>query len=357
MRVLVPRAITSDTITACNLAEDEHPIYDADTLYLAGERLIHDHRIYQAEVGDAVDGIAEWSEAAYTAGQRCYVEATHRIYQANTDTTDQYPPNYVSGSNPVWQAIGWVNRGIVVTDTTYWADLGPTNAYAMLDNYTSTQSVGVAVDGGVGINIDLDSSRCNAIALFNLVGSWVDLSCVSKSGDVFWTKRIRIAQRGAKTLYRYFFGPFKRVRSDIYQQFPMSFGTTLQVRIFGYSSAKCGDIIIGSSLYAGDSKLGTRLERLDYSKVSTNDFGVVTFAQGLRRKKVSFDLWVDNADIDYIDRLFDGLSGTPAVYVCDNSERGGRMYESMLIKGLKTKFSAVVDHVTWSDCSLDIEGL
>lgn len=357
MRIMLPKPITADRIISCNLAEDEHPVYDADALYLAGSRVIQDHRIYQALVGDAVDDIAPWTSTAYTAGQQCYVEETHRIYQCNSDSDGQYPPNYATGSSPVWTAVGWVNRGIVVTDPTYWRDCGPTNLYAQFDNYTSTQSVGVPLDGGgYGIDTVLASSRCNAVALFNVVGAYVDISCMSRTGVVYWSKRIRLAQRGARSLFRYFFGPFK-IRSDIYQQFPMAFGARLQVTVYGNTMAKCGDTIVGSTLYAGDVKLGTRLESLDYSKINTDDFGVVTFSQGLRRKKVVSDIWVDNVNMDYANRLFDSLSGVPAVYVCDNSERGGRQYESMLVKGLKTKWSVVVDHITWSDCSLEVEGL
>ncbi|EHJ49486.1 hypothetical protein DFW101_3488 [Solidesulfovibrio carbinoliphilus subsp. oakridgensis] len=358
MKLIVPKQITADTIVSYNVVENDYDPYNSATLYLVGQRVIDNHKIYQALVGDSITGISAWaSGTAYAASNLCYLVSTHKIYQANKDTTGQQPDNYLTGESPVWTEVGSVNQGVVLTDTNFWIELGPTNYYAMLDNYTDTQTTGVAVTGGNAIIIELDSSKCNAVALFNCVGSYIDMECLSADDTVVWSSRVWLILRDSKSWSDFFFSTQSKTRKDTYQQFPMFYNTRLRLTIFSPETAKCGDVVIGATKNIGSTKFNPTLSIIDYSKKETNSFGVTYLSVGKYKKKTSIDMYVRNKEIDTVYRTLADLRATPAVFICDNSTTATEMYESMLVKGFYTDFSIVVPGPSMSDCSLEIEGL
>lgn len=360
MKIIVPKKITASVIKSYNILENDHPVYDAATLYTEGLRVISNHVRYQAVVGDSITGISAWAEGTvYTPGQKCYVEATHKIYQANADTTGQYPPNYVSGNTPPWTQVGYVNRGVDLTDTNYWVELGPTNYYAMLDSYTDTATTGVtnADSSGFEIVIELDSSKANAIALFNCVGSYIDLECIDSNNNVVWFKRDWLIRRESTSWKDFFFNTASKVRKDTYQQFPMFYNTKLKITIFGATVASCGNIVIGATKNIGMTQFDPTLSIVDYSKKETNTFGVTYLSVGKYKKRTTINMFVENTEIDTIYRTFADLRATPAVFICDNSIDPDNMFEAMLIYGFYKDFSIVIPNQVLSDCSLEIEGL
>lgn len=360
MKIIVPKTITNSTILSYNIVENDHPVYSADTLYLSGDKVISNHARYEAIVGDPITDINAWSETtAYVSTNKCYVAATNKIYQANADTTGQYPPNYISGTNPPWTFIGYMNKGVALTDTNYWVELGPTNYYAMLDSYTDTTTIGTLnADGdGYEIVIELDSSKANAIALFNCIGSYIDLECLDATGNVLWSKRDWLIRRESLSWREFFFNTASKTRKDTYQQFPMFYNTKLKITIFGVSAAKCGNIVIGSTKKIGQTQFDPNLSIVDYSKKETNSFGVTYLSVGKYKKRTTVNLFIENTEIDNVYKTFADLRATPAVFICDNSDDPSDMFESMLIYGFYKDFSIVIPNYVLSDCSLEIEGL
>jgi hypothetical protein len=351
------RVLDDAVVKYCNIPEDDHPVYDPDHVYIASEKVISNGKRYQAVAGKTIAGIDAWAgDVEYAPAQCCYVEDVHRIYQCNIANTAKYPPNYSVDSKSEWTEIGVLNRGIALTDGTAWAELGPTNRAAALDAYSHTQTIGIPVEGGHAIEWHFNASRCNGLALFNVAGSRVDVECL-RNGVTLWTRTIRLSQRGATKLFPYFFGPWKQLRANIFEPFPLSFGAELRVRIFGHSLAKCGAVAIGTTRYVGDVRLGMRLDTADSSKITEDAFGVVSYSKGLTRKKRTVEIEIENRHVSWVDNLFAGLSGTPAVYILDNSERTKNTIEAMLTLAIKSTFSIVVDHGTYSYCNLETTGM
>jgi hypothetical protein len=286
VKVIIPKTITDAMILDYNVVENDHAEYDSTELYLVGGNCILNHRKYQAVVGDDVSTIPVWSETtAFISGGKCYVEETHRIYQCTTDSTNQYPPNYVDGDSPVWTRVGFVNRGIALSDTTYWMDIGPTNYYSMFDNYTDTITSGVLASGVYTLDVTIDASKANAVALFNCTGNTVQFDCYSSDDTLLLTKTVQILYRNTTSWSDYFFTSEYIKRSDIYQEIPQFYGTKLRVRITGESSASCGSLVVGAAKNIGSSKYGATMSIVDYSTKETNSQGVTYLSVGKYKKK------------------------------------------------------------------------
>lgn len=356
MLVIVPQAITEDSIVSYNIPEAEPDVsaYDADVLYLAGTRVVYGYDIYQAVAGVELGSVSAWAAGtAYVPGGKAYLESTHRIYQANTDTTGQDPASYTTGESPVWTEIGVVNRGVSLDDTNYWVKVGATNYWGMFDPYTDTQTVGIASDDGFEIAVGLNASKCNAVSLFNVVGDYVELT-VSREGVTLWTQTVQLVERASKTYSDFFFGRNITVRRSFFVKFPVYFSTTLTVRVVGASAAKCGMINLGYIKNIATTNYGVNLSIVDYSKVTTNDFGITSISKGRVKKKHSIPLRVRTNQVNEFYRFFQQeIPSTPCTFVGDNDGS----YECMTVYGIYQNFSVVVGGPVISDCSLDILGI
>lgn len=353
MLVMVTSPITADKIKSYNIPDVEEGLsaYDIDRVYLAGERCVDNNHIYQAVVGDAIEGLSAWAgDTTFAAGQKCYVAATHRIYQSRTPTTDQYPPNYL---DDIWTAIGWVNQGADLADTTYWADLGSTNYWGQFDDFTSTQTVGLPVDDGYAIDVSLDSNKCNAAALFNCYGKRIDFSVVDAEGVVLWSDSVNLVERNSRTYSDFFFNRNLRIRSDLIVRFPAYFNTTLRIYIWGPTAAKCGMIKEGYLKEIATTQNNVSLSINDYSEVTTSAFGVTTITKRQNKKRNSIPLRIKTKDVDMVYRFFSQLSSVPCVYICD---KDGSL-QCMTIHGLFENFKIVIPGDTVSDVSVDINGI
>lgn len=358
MKIIIPKTLTDSDIVSSNISENEYPTYSSTTLYLAKDKVISNHKIYQAIVGNSITGLSEWSETtAYVAGNKCYVAATFAIYQCSTDSTGQYPPNYLSGDTAVWTLVGYVNRGVSLSDTNYWIEVSPTNYYAMFDSYTSTQSSGILTDGQYELSYKINASKCSALALFNCSGKYVDLSCESSTGKTLWSTRVYLYKKESKSWSDYFFSEPVVLRADVYQQFPRYYGTYINIKIVGPSQAACGTVVLGALKDLGLTKWSPTLAITDYSKKETNDYGVTYLSEGKYKKKVVLDMYIDRKDVDLVYKTVAKYRATPIVYVCDNSSAATDMIEAMLVYGFYNDFSIVVSGPVKDDCSLTVESL
>lgn len=357
MKAIVPKEITDSVILSSNLTEDEYDAYDATVVYLKKTKVIYAHTIYESIVGDSISGLSPWNETTgYVATNRCYVEETHAIYQCNIDSTGQYPPNYISGDSPVWTQVGYVNKGVSLTDTNYWIPIRPTNFYACLDDGTSTQTSGVLTDGQYIIQYVLDASKCDAIALFNCAGETATFSLKTDSGTEVWSSTVGIFYKESNSWSEFFFEEPVR-RPTIYQNMPLFYGTQLTVTITGTTQALCGELKIGRLKELGVSLWGAQWSIVDYSKKETNDYGVTYLSQGKYHDRLTLSVFIETKNVDAVKSFLTQYRATGLVFICDNSKSGETMMQIMIVYGFYKDLSIVLQGAVQSDCSIEIESL
>jgi len=116
-------------------------------------------------------------------------------------------------------------------------------------------------------------------------------------------------------------------------------------------NVQCGELIFGQKLEFGDTEYGARTGIKDYSVKQRDDFGNFTVVERNYSKRATFMVVMDNAYIDYLQKLLADFRATPIVYI------GSDGYTSTHVLGFYIDFSVEIAYPTTSLCSIEVESL
>jgi hypothetical protein len=266
---------------------------------------------------------AEWNSAtAYIAGDIVKVTSTHRLYEAVTNNTNQFPPDNLSPD---------ITGG-------EWIEIGPTNRWKAFDQAVQSQTL---ADSSAGITYTFQiNSLITAIALFNLVGSDV-LIRVTPPGAGDWddstptddpdyvppvdivTKEIELFDSSILTdWFEYFFADTATKSDILVDGLPGFSGGLLEIEITGAPTCAVGEIAAGKLETIGQTAWGGRINALDFSRVDEDVFGNVTILRRGSAKRIEYPVMWPSLDTRRIDRILDNIRSTPAVFAATPCENG-----------------------------------
>lgn len=308
MRLLDPKEITAETILATNLTE----------------------------------AAPAWDEAAdYVADDVVRQDDTHRRYKALASNAGKMPSENCSGVTPSW------------------ADDGVCADWAPFDGAINT--VATATASNATIDVTLDSSRCDTVAIFGLAdAASIDLEMRDGFDEVVYSDTITLEKFEIDNWYDYFFAEFK-YRRDMTQALPMYGQSSLRVVIHGVGDLKpsvgtilpCHAYEIGSSLY-DNSDFGFT----DYSTDDEDKWGRTDLEQGPTAKLADIDFRVDVDQFDYVVGLIESVRGRLAVWDCNNSAPKQKTpFERAIILGRVRDFKPPVEGPLVTTFSLEIRGV
>ena len=221
MKLIEPQAIR---LLSSTVPENDAPAWNAGTAYEIGDSVIHEHRVYKAV----------------------------------TASTGKRPDQNCEGTDAAWRL------------------MGPTNRYAMLDQYVSTQTV--APMDAETLTFTVTFNRCTAFALLNFKAT--SIRAVVKDGD-----GLVMYDRTANTLkdvdgyWKYYFLPLERIVDQAVTNIPMSPVATLEVTLTQEGGPALGQVIAGQAWPIGTTQYNTRLGIRDYSRKDTDEFGNTRLAR------------------------------------------------------------------------------
>lgn len=271
-----------------------------------------------------------WASGSdYAEGARVMVLATHSIYESlSAGNTNNYPP-----SSP-----------------TKWIKVSPTNRWKMFDTSNSTQTAkansmtytikpGVAITSLGALNI-IGGNTFRVRVIDSIYGVVYDrttnLTPVPEFAD-WWT---------------WFFGMRTAPTLNVFSDLPAFPTAEIMVDITGTSALAVGVLIVGQTIPIGNGiQYGARVGIQDYSRKETNEFGDTVLVQRAFAKRASFEMKIEKAKVDSTQVLLSSLRATPCLWI------GSSMYESTIIYGFYKDFDISISYPTYSDCSLEIEGL
>ena len=170
MKLIEPQAIR---LLSSTVPENDAPAWDADTAYEIGDSVIHEHKVYKAVA----------------------------------DSTGKQPDQHSEGTDAFWRL------------------MGPTNRYAMLDQYVSTQTV-AAEDV---MTFAVTFNRCTAFALLNFKAT--SIRAVVRDGDglVMYDRTVSTL-KDVDGYWNYYFLPLERIVDQAVTNIPMSPVATMRSR-------------------------------------------------------------------------------------------------------------------------------
>ena len=271
---------------------------------------------------------ATWSSAA-TYGATDRVIRTHKVWQSLQAGNLNHTPE---------------------TSEDWWAEVGPTNRWALFDRSNSTQTrqanaMSYTLKPVQGItalwlgNVD-GCNTARVIVTHPTYGTLKDATynLASIPAAVGW--------------WEWTFGERSAPPSLFVQDIPPLPGCTIQVNLTGTTDLAIGVLLLGVMKSVGEGVLqGARVGIQDFSRKETNDFGETVLVQRAYADTASFEVPIRTAQVDAAKALLTSLRATPALWIATRGISAGVVY------GFFKEFEITLAYANVAECSITVEGL
>ena len=241
------------------------------------------------------------------------------------------------------------NVGQSLDDPTKWLRIGPTNRWAMFDDYNQTQTVFAD-----SIDIALQAAgRVTGMAFLNVDAATIHVKMTDATAGVIHDETYSLVDN-IKILnwYDWFFESIVQ-RTDLYvDDLPVHFASAIDIKISKLGSdAAIGNFIMGQVITLGGTLTGATSGIIDYSRKDADDFGNVNIIERSYRKNGSFEFIFEDRLLDNNQRILTELRATPVVYV------GSDRYSAHVYYGFYRNFSFSAEGPCISRGTIEVEGL
>lgn len=269
MNVIDPYEVTSTTLTATNVTEDDFAEWSSGTTYAKDDDVI--------VIGDV-----------------------HKIYRSVSDGNLDNAPSYTTATND------------------HWVYVGATNKWKPFDGQTADR-----VSRTTPLTYEFTDPRIvTDLAFFNVDKATEVVVVVTDPSDVeIYSKTISLIDVTHMTDWFQFFTQEPRyVRQKIVSGLPAVAGSTISLTFNGPpgSTVGVGQIAFGRAVSIGTTMLGTRPGYVSYSRKDRDTFGNALITKRGFKRRVDFTVAVAPANVDNIINDLAALDAKGAVYFADN---------------------------------------
>lgn len=296
MKIIRPVTITDAMLTSSTVAETDHAAYNGATTYALGDKVIvttADHSIYES------------------------------LQAANTGNTP--------ATSPAW-----------------WLKISATNRWKAFDVKVADQ-----VSRTTDINYVLAPGAIDAISLLNIDGTSVQITMTDPTDGVVFDQTIDLTStQNVIDGYTYCFEPIIRRTDLAVFDLPPYSAASVSITVTNTGgTAKLGELIIGRASRLGYTEYDPSIGIVSYSRKDTDTFGNFIVVKRAYSKRMSCNLFLDNAYVDEVVRQLSLYDAIPLVWVAADD------FSSLIVYGYYRSFDVVIPYPTQSTCSLEIEGL
>lgn len=268
------------------------------------------------------------STTSYVVGDRVMVE--HRNYEALVANSDRNPTATPS-------------------DPPTWLDLGLTNRWRMFDD-----KIGTVTTNPESISLTIAPGRAvDSLAFFGMDAASLYVRVVDPyQGIVYESSVSPVSTDGINDWYDYFFTPVEVNEDFVLLDVPVGTYGSIEIDIAKPGGiAQVGALILGKAAVLGEAIYGTSVGITDYSRKDRDDFGNVVIVERGYSKRADFDVIVQTNMVSQVQRLLSKYRAKPLVWI------GEASYQSTILYGYYKEFNLVISGPTASDCSISVEGL
>lgn len=270
---------------------------------------------------------AAWNAAtSYVVGNRVIRTTTHKIYEA---------------------ILAGVDAGLPENTPTRWLVVGSTNRWRMLDS-----EVGSVTSAATSLTVVLSPGYATALALLEVDAQVIGVTVRDAASTITYTTTRSLDTSVLLDWYDYFFADPVPRSEIVFPGLYIGTGYTVTVTLTG-ATVECGALVVGEATDLGATEYGATLGIVDYSRKTTDDFGVVTITRRKYAKRLTAKLAFERERTNRVFRTLAALRSTPCVYVTSDALD----YESLTVFGFYKDFRIDVAYPTHNYCTLDIEGL
>ena len=277
MKLVVPVLIDDAALTSSSLPETDHAVWSSGTTYGLGERVIR--------------------------------LETHKIYES-------------LGAGNI--------ANIPENDSLTWAEVGPTNRWAMFDGV-----VGTASEDTADIVVVLNVPACNDIVLMGVTATFVSVD--TSSGTVSGGVPSPLPPATTSTLYL----------TGLNHA-----GGALTITVSGSGAIGVGNVSLGTIASIGDSQFGgTGIGIVDYSRRDVDQFGTTTLTKRGYSKRINVKALLLSTDFDRVAAILTAVRSLPTMWI------GGDGFASLFVWGFVKEWSVELTDAKISSATVSVESL
>ena len=231
----------------------------------------------------------------------------------------------------------------------HWLELGVTNRWKCLDTQVASQTFNAgAVTYVVQTNTMVDS-----VYIGNVDADSVTITARESGGGVIvYGPSTYTLRRNVETFFDWCFVPIENTSEFVDIDLPAYYGMQVTITLTKTGgTVKVGTLLVGLSKTLGVTIMGAAFSINDYSVKTADEFGNIRFTERAYSKRGTFQVMVDKADVDSVNRALATHRANPIVYV------GTEAYDSAIIFGKFNSFNMTVAYNTYSMCNIEVEGL
>lgn len=232
---------------------------------------------------------------------------------------------------------------------TYWLELSATNRWKCLDTEVASQTLNAdSAEYVLQTNTMVDS-----VYLGNVDAGLVTITArESGGGAIVYGPTSYSLRRNVETFFDWCFSPIENVSEFVDIDLPAYYAMQITVTLTKTGgTVKVGTLLVGLSKTLGVTLMGASFSINDYSVKTADEFGNMRFTERAYSKRGTFQVMVDKADVDSVNRTLSAHRANPIVYV------GTEVYDSAIIFGKFNSFNTTVTYDTYSMCNIEVEGL
>ncbi len=297
--IVEPLKLTDDNFISSNVPENDYPVWSSSATYALGDRVI--------------------------------LTSTHKVYESLQDGNKSNDP---------------------ITQAAFWSPVRATNRWAAFDTSNSTKTVTAGGDSP-SIIYEIAASSIDSVAILNISNASSVKVTLTSSASIVYSKDISLLGIPfSSDWWSWFFGdrtlrPTQVVLVDL----PMYANAVLKIEIYGSVELSVGVILVGRSKKIGRGVLsGVNVGIQDYSRKEKNEYGDTTLVERAFAKRANFRVLIESSEVDSTISYMSNVRAKPCLWI-------GGSYESLVVYGFYKSFEVLIQYLTHSEFSLELEGL
>jgi len=299
--IIEPETITDSILTDSNLSETDYAAWNSGSTYALGDRVI--------------------------------LTSTHKIYESSQGSNTNHNPE---------------------TSPTWWIEVSPTNKWKCFDTSSTTQTLATGISPPLISYEFAFNQAVNSVAFLNVTGcNYITIVMDDPTYGIVYNETIDLSRKQLSSdWWAWFFGLRREANQYVALDLPTYPYATISVTLEGTPGLGVGIIVVGQqNNFSLGMKYGARVGIQDYSRKETNDFGDTVFVERAFAKRATYEVMMENEELDTFQKYLTSIRATPCLWV------GSNEFEATTVFGFYKNFDILLNYTNHSDCSLDIEGL
>jgi len=216
-------------------------------------------------------------------------------------------------------------------------------------------SVGTYTTATTSFTLVIKLGRIDTLALLDVDAHTARIQMSTPAEGTFYDHTTTLTGAGDSVMdwYDYFYAPINVRSTLVANSLPAISDASITITLTRTGgTVSCGMLVVGQSLFLGQTQRGANAGIVDFSRKETDAFGRPTLVQRRFADKMSVSMLLERARVDATKRSLTGLRASPALWLAHD-----QTLDALIVYGFYKDFDVSINYFDYSACNLNIEGI